>query len=64
MFFSKLISPDNFITGYAAAQAVPGPLFTFTSYICMSIEGIGVAMLATIAIFFPAFLLLFGILPF
>lgn len=61
---SGLISPDNFITGYAAAQAVPGPLFTFASYIGMSIEGIGGAILATIAIFLPAFLLLFGILPF
>ncbi|UXR76361.1 chromate efflux transporter [Staphylococcus sp. IVB6233] len=59
-----LISTDNFITGYAAAQAVPGPLFTFASYIGMSIEGVGGAILATIAIFLPAFLLLFGILPF
>ncbi|WP_301419820.1 chromate efflux transporter [Mammaliicoccus lentus] len=59
-----LISPDNFITGYAAAQAVPGPLFTFASYIGMSIEGIGGGILATVAIFLPAFLLLFGILPF
>ena len=59
-----LISPDSFITGYAAAQAVPGPLFTFASYIGMSMEGIGGAILATIAIFLPAFLLLFGILPF
>ncbi|WP_426907703.1 chromate transporter [Staphylococcus simulans] len=38
---SGLISPDNFITGYAAAQAVPGPLLTFASFIGMSIEGIG-----------------------
>ncbi|OEL06918.1 ChrA protein [Staphylococcus xylosus] len=60
----RLISTDNFITGYAAAQAVPGPLFTFASYIGMSIEGVGGAILATIAIFLPAFLLLFGILPF
>lgn len=58
-----LISPDSFITGYAA-QAVPGPLFTFSSYIGMSIEGIGGGVLATIAIFLPAFLLLFGVLPF
>lgn len=61
---SGLISPDNFLTGYAAAQAVPGPLFTFASYIGMSIEGISGGILATIAIFLPAFLLLFGILPF
>lgn len=59
-----LISPDNFITGYAAAQAVPGPLFTFASYIGMTIAGFGGGLLATIAIFLPAFLLLFGILPF
>ena len=61
---SGLISPDNFLTGYAAAKAVPGPLFTFASYIGMSIEGISGGILATIAIFLPAFLLLFGILPF
>ncbi|QRO86056.1 chromate efflux transporter [Mammaliicoccus vitulinus] len=61
---SGLISPDNFLTGYAVAQAVPGPLFTFASYIGMSIEGISGGILATIAIFLPAFLLLFGILPF
>ncbi|MGK9044898.1 chromate efflux transporter [Mammaliicoccus vitulinus] len=59
-----LISSDHFITGYAAAQAVPGPLFTFASYIGTSIAGIGGGILATIAIFLPAFLLLFGILPF
>src|SRR5699024_9861225 len=59
-----LLSPDSFITGYAAALAVPGPLFTFASYIGMSMEGIGGAILATIAIFLPAFLLLFGIFPF
>lgn len=59
-----LISPDHFITGYAAAQAVPGPLFTFASYIGTSITGISGGLLATVAIFLPAFLLLFGILPF
>ncbi|MEB8127667.1 chromate efflux transporter [Staphylococcus succinus] len=59
-----LISPDHFIAGYAAAQAVPGPLFTFASYIGTSITGISGGLLATVAIFLPAFLLLFGILPF
>ncbi|WP_346657954.1 chromate transporter [Staphylococcus sp. IVB6214] len=58
------MSLDNFITGYTAAQTVPEPLFTFASYIDKSIEGIGGAILATIAILFPVFLLLFGILPF
>lgn len=59
-----LISKDDFIAGYAAAQGVPGPLFTFASYIGTNIEGIVGGVVATIAIFLPAFLLLFGILPF
>ena len=36
----NLISSEQFITGYAAAQGVPGPLFTFATYIGTSIEGI------------------------
>lgn len=59
-----LISKDDFIAGYAAAQGVPGPLFTFASYIGANIEGIVGGLISTIAIFLPAFLLLFGILPF
>lgn len=59
-----LISSDQFITGYAAAQAVPGPLFTFASYIGTNIGGVIGGLLATFAIFLPAFLLLFGVLPF
>lgn len=59
-----LISSDHFITGYAAAQAVPGPLFTFASYIGTNIGGVLGGLLATFAIFLPAFLLLFGVLPF
>lgn len=61
---SGLISSHDFIAGYAASQAVPGPLFTFASYIGMTIEGILGGLLATFAIFLPAFLLLFGVLPF
>lgn len=59
-----LIFSDQFITGYAAAQAVPGPLFTFASYIGTNIGGVLGGLLATFAIFLPAFLLLFGVLPF
>ncbi|MGV3143590.1 chromate efflux transporter [Staphylococcus simulans] len=59
-----LISSDQFITGYAAAQAVPGPLFTFASYIGTNIGGVIGGLLATFAIFLPAFLLLFDVLPF
>ncbi|QDP99369.1 chromate efflux transporter [Lysinibacillus fusiformis] len=61
---SGLISPSDFITGYGVTQAVPGPLFTFASYIGMLIGGIPGAIVATIAIFLPAFLLIVGVLPF
>src|SRR5699024_11327213 len=35
-----LISPDAFLAGYGMAQAVPGPLFTFSSYLGTIMEGI------------------------
>jgi chromate transporter len=58
-----LISESEFLAGYGAAQAVPGPLFTFASYLGMVIDGTAGAVTATIAIFLPAFLLLLGVLP-
>lgn len=62
------IGDDMFLAGYGAAQAIPGPLFTFAAYLgsVMSIppNGIGGGLLALIAIFFPAFLLVAGALPF
>ncbi|MGZ9583604.1 chromate efflux transporter [Paenibacillus marinisediminis] len=58
------IDAEQFLAGYAAAQAVPGPLFTFASYIGMAARGFGGAIVATIAIFLPAFLLVAGALPF
>lgn len=61
---SGLLSASDFITGYGVTQAVPGPLFTFASYIGMIIGGIPGAIGATIAIFLPAFLLIIGVLPF
>lgn len=60
----NLITLEQFLTGYGATQAVPGPLFTFASFIGTEVAGIGGGILATIAIFSPAFLLLFGVLPF
>lgn len=60
----KMISADDFITGYALAQAVPGPLFTFASYVGTVMSGGLGAIVATLAIFLPAFLLLVGVLPF
>ncbi|MCA1053692.1 chromate efflux transporter [Rossellomorea aquimaris] len=58
------LSEQAFLAGYGAAQAVPGPLFTFAAYIGAVIGGIKGGLLATFAIFLPAFLLIFGALPF
>lgn len=62
------VSPDQFLAGYGAAQAVPGPLFTFAAYLGAILEpepnGILGAILALVALFLPGFLLLIGVLPF
>ncbi|MEZ8283272.1 chorismate-binding protein [Vibrio splendidus] len=59
------LSQDTFLTGYAAAQAVPGPMFTlatYLGYVLMPSAPITGALLATIAVFLPGFLLLLGVL--
>lgn len=68
---SGLVSADAFLAGYGAAQAVPGPLFTFAGYLGAAISlpdgsaaGWPFGMLALAAIFIPAFLLVVGALPF
>lgn len=62
------VSDDVFLAGYGAAQAVPGPLFTFAAYLgsVMSVAPNRLAggVLALVAIFLPAFLLIIGALPF
>lgn len=58
------ISEEAFLAGYGATQAVPGPMFTFAAYIGAVMDGWLGGILATIAIFLPAFLLVFGALPF
>lgn len=62
------VSPDTFLAGYGAAQAVPGPLFTFAAYLgaVSTVPPAGVigGLLALGAIFLPSFLLVFGVLPF
>lgn len=58
------VSKELFLAGYGAAQAVPGPLFTFASYLGAVMNGWEGAIIATIAIFLPAALLVIGILPF
>ena len=62
------LDPGTFFAGYGAAQAVPGPLFTFAAYLGALLPVLaggvagGVAML--VAIFLPAYLLVVGALPF
>lgn len=62
------VTPDQFLAGYGAAQAVPGPLFTFAAYLGAVLgpepNGILGATLALLALFLPGFLLLIGALPF
>ncbi len=58
------ISKSDFLAGYGAAQAIPGPLFAFSSYLGMLIGGLKGAFVALIAIFLPAFLLIVGVIPY
>ncbi len=61
---------DNsaFLAGYGAAQAVPGPLFTFAAFLGAAMQpepnGWTGGLIALVAIFLPSFLLVFGALPF
>ncbi|MEO5533835.1 MAG: chromate efflux transporter [Pseudolysinimonas sp.] len=62
------VSRGDFLAGYGAAQAVPGPLFSFSAYLGAILEpgpnGILGASIALVAIFLPGFLILIGVLPF
>jgi chromate transporter len=58
------VTHDAFLAGYGAAQAVPGPLFTFAAYLGAVIGGWSMALLCLIAVFLPSFLLVLGALPF
>jgi chromate transporter len=58
------VTNEQFIAGYGAAQAVPGPLFTFSAYLGAVMNGWSGALLALVAIFAPSFLLIVGALPF
>lgn len=62
------MSASTFLEGYAAAQAVPGPLFTFAAYLGALVvpapNGVMGALIAVVSIFLPGMLLLIGILPF
>jgi chromate transporter len=62
------LTDGQFLAGYGAAQAVPGPLFTFAAYLGAvrqpTPNGMIGAAVALVAIFLPAFLMVFGTLPF
>ncbi len=58
------VGDDSFLAGYGAAQALPGPLFTFAAYLGTVIAGLPGAVLALAAIFLPGILILIGTLPF
>jgi chromate transporter len=61
------VTQDDFLAGYGAAQAVPGPLFTFSAYLGTVMEpepsGVAGGTLALVAIFVPSFLLVFAGMP-
>jgi chromate transporter len=62
------VTDSSFLAGYGAAQAVPGPLFTFAAYlgavVSASPHGLTGAVLGLISIFLPGLLILVGMLPF
>lgn len=60
----NFISENDFLAGYGAAQAVPGPLFTFAAYIGSVVRGWKAAVVCTCAIFLSSFLIVLGALPF
>jgi chromate transporter len=62
------VNDNSFLAGYGAAQAIPGPLFTFAAYLGAIVtpqpNGIVGATLALVGIFLPGILILIGTLPF
>jgi chromate transporter len=62
------VTNDAFLAGYGAAQAMPGPLFTFAAYLGAAMipapNGVLGAVIALVAIFAPSFLLVTGLIPF
>ena len=62
------VSKDTFLAGYGAAQAMPGPLFSFAAYLGAvlgpRLHGMAGAALGLVGIFLPGILILLGVLPF
>ncbi|NJN36093.1 MAG: chromate transporter, partial [Nitrospiraceae bacterium] len=62
------VTPDAFLAGYGAAQAVPGPLVTFAAYLGAVLgpepNGVVGSVIALLAVFLSGFLILIGVLPY
>lgn len=62
------VGHETFLAGYGAAQAVPGPLFTFAAFLGASMStapsGWTGGLVCLLAVFAPSFLLVFGVLPY
>ncbi|RJQ09549.1 MAG: chromate efflux transporter [Dehalococcoidia bacterium] len=63
-FVPRWLTADEFLAGYGAAQAVPGPLFTFSAYLGAKGAGLGGAVVALTAIFAPSLFLVWGVGPY
>ena len=66
-FVPRFLTHGTFIAGYGAANAVPGPLFTFATYLGAAqhtLSPVLGALLATVGVFLPGLLLMAGALPF
>ncbi|MBK1698481.1 chromate transporter [Rhodovibrio salinarum] len=59
-----LVGAETFLAGYGAAQALPGPLFSFSAFLGGSAGGVVASLVALGAIFLPGCLLVIGTLPF
>ena len=61
------IDLQRFLAGYGAAQALPGPMFSFAAFLGFDLQpglqGIAGSVMALLALFFPSFLLIGGLLP-
>lgn len=61
------VTPDAFLAGYGAAQAIPGPMFSLSTYLGAAIPtgapAVLGAVVATLAVFAPGFLLLIAVIP-
>ena len=65
---TDLLSDAEFMAGYGAAQAVPGPLFTFSSFVGAAVDGPFnpwvMSLIALVGVFLPSWLLVLGAMPF